>query len=77
MLYTKYFLTEATITNEYPDYYPAVSINVAKGFFDEIKEELAFYRTEFSETYKAFSKNDLSKDFQDYITNTKVGEVEG
>jgi hypothetical protein len=72
MLYAKYFITEALITNIYQDYYPAVSINGLKGFFDEIKEELAFYRIEFSETYKTFTSNGLSKDFKNYIANTKI-----
>ena len=72
MLYTKYFITEAIITNIYQDYYPAVSINGLKGFFDEIKEELAFYRLEFSETYKTFTSDGLSKEFKNYIANTKI-----
>jgi len=75
MLYTKYFLTEATITNIYPDYYPAVSINGGKGFFDEIKDELSYYRVEFSETYKTFTSKDLSKEFKNYIANTKINIV--
>jgi len=72
ILYTKYFLTEAAITNIYPNYYPVLSTNDTIGFFNEIKNELAFYRQEFSETYKTFTSNGLSKDFKNYIANTKI-----
>ena len=72
MLYTKYFLTEASIANIYPEYYPLLNINDSNEFFNEIKDELSFYRQEFSETYKIFTSNELSKEYKNYIANTKI-----
>ena len=72
ILYIKYFITEGVIGNLIPSYFP---INISGGnetFFQNIKEELNFYRLEFSEVYSTFTSSDLCKDYTNFMSSTAM-----
>ena len=52
-------------------YFPSQFLGLDK-FLSSMKEELALYRQEFTETYDEFSSNDLSREFKKYIEDTKL-----
>ena len=73
MLYTKYFVTEGVIGNKLnTNYSPVNGAGSLEKFLLKLKEELAFYRQEFTETYDTFTSNELCKDFNDYINETHI-----
>ena len=66
--FTKYFITEAILSNQIENYIIPVNINY-------IKRELAYYREEFSNIYGEFSStstNFFSKNYNNYIENKNV-----
>ena len=74
--YTKYFLTEAVLTNEIANYtilqkYSEDAISTIK----KLKEELANYRQEFSDIFGEFSSSSsssFSSQYNEYVTTAKV-----
>ena len=72
IVYIKMFVTEGVLANSLnASYFPSQYLGL-NTFLNSIKEELAFYRQEFTETYDEFSSNDLSKEFKDFIEITKL-----
>ena len=72
MVYIKFFVTEGVLANSLNESYFPSSYKGLNYFLNSMKEELAFYRQEFTETYDEFSSNDLSKEFKDFIETTKL-----
>ena len=72
IVYIKYFVTEGVLGNSLNDTYFPSKILGLENFLNYLKGELAFYRQEFTETYDEFSSNDLSKEFKDFIEDTKL-----
>ena len=70
--YTKFFITEAVITNTTNDYIKLESFK--KEFISYIKSELAYYRQEFSDLFHMFTSNDLefSKDYNLFLSNKTI-----
>ena len=75
LLYTKYFITEGVIANTLNQngiiYEPANHLGY-DNFLENIQNELAFYRQEFTETFDVFSSNQLSQEFQIYLSQTQL-----
>jgi hypothetical protein len=72
IVYIKFFVTEGVLANSLKEsYFPSKSLGM-NNFSNLMKEELAFYRQEFTETYDEFSSNDLSKEFKDFIEANKL-----
>ena len=76
IVYTKFFITEGVITNHLNNismiYVNVISFGGLSILLDDIRNELAFYRQEFTEIYDTFSLNDLSKEFKSYMEETKI-----
>ena len=70
--YTKYFITEAVITNSTQNYIE-LDINKKK-YISYIKSELTYYREELTELFDLFSSKEIefSKEFSNYLSNTIV-----
>lgn len=66
--YTKYFITEAIITNSVPNY--LLSQNYGKDYLKYIKKELSNYHQDFTKAidYYNFPNVKLSKDFINFIS---------
>ena len=64
IVYVKYFVTEGVIRN----------LNQMKNlsFGDNIIEELAYYRQEFSEVYDSFITEKLCDEYHNYMRNTNI-----
>ena len=72
IVYIKFFVTEGVLANSLNEsYFPSQFLGLDI-FLSSMKEELAFYRQEFTETYDEFSSNDLSREFKKYIEDTKL-----
>ena len=71
MLYSKYFITEGVIANEYSSYLP-IRFSGKTSFFENIKNELSFYREEFSETYDDFTSNELCKEYKNFMSTKRI-----
>ena len=74
--YTKYFITEAVLANEIADYTILKMKSQKKSeFINNIKDELAKYREEFSNIYGEFSSSSIdsfSKEYRNYVEKTNV-----
>ena len=74
--FTKYFITEAILSNHIDKYIILEKSGLDHSkFINSIKEELAYYREEFSNIYGEFSSssnNMFSKKYQNYIETTNV-----
>ena len=65
--YTKYFITEAVLANEITNYIILTMKSQDKTkFINDIKEELAKYREEFSNIYSEFSSSSIDSFSKDY-----------
>ena len=75
LLYTKYFITEGVIANTLNQngiIYEPANHSGYDNFLKNIQNELAFYRQEFTETFDVFSSNQLSQEFQNYLSQTQL-----
>ena len=72
MLYAKFYVTEGVLTNSMPFYFPTIVYKENNSFLDLIKQELNFYKQQLTEAYDSFNSNGLSKEFKDFIKNTKI-----
>ena len=70
LIYTKYYVTEGVIGNTYPRYIG--KLYSGGKFYDEIKEELAFYRQQLTESYDTFTSNELCKEYEDFMKSTEI-----
>ena len=74
--YTKYFITEAILANEIENYTVLSKFAMNKiAFINDIKNELSYYRQEFSDIYEEFSSSSsdsFSKEYNNYIQNTNI-----
>ena len=70
LIYTKYYVTEGVIGNAYPRYIG--KLFSGGKFYDEIKEELAFYRQQLTESYDTFTSNELCKEYEDFMKSTEI-----
>ena len=69
MLYTKHFITEGVISNELSNKFDFVNRD---NYLNVISKELSLNRQEFTEMYDTFTSNDLCKEFQNFMQNTKI-----
>ena len=73
MIYTKYFVSEGVIANELNEnYYPVKMKGNLEKFLINIKEELTLLRGDFIRTYDSLSSSDITKEYTDFISNTKI-----
>ena len=72
MLYSKFFITEGIIAKNYSAYVPVFFEGGQSKFFENIKNELSFYREEFSETYDDFTSNNLCKKYKNFMANKRI-----
>ena len=73
MLYTKYFVTEGVLCNSLDiRYFPVILSGGKNNFLNNIKNELSYYRQEFTEIYDSFTSNEISKEYKDFMANTKI-----
>ena len=75
LAYTKYFITEAILYNNIPDYLFLNQLDIdSETFFSFIKEELSSYRQDLSETINHFTNPNIgfSEEFKNYISKTNV-----
>ena len=75
LLYAKFFITEGVIANTLNQSginYEPVSHSGFESFFQNIQKELYFYRQEFTENFDVFSSNQLSQEFKNYLSQTKL-----
>ena len=72
ILYIKYFITEGVIGNIFPSYFPIMISGGRKSFFQNIKDELNFYRQDFTEVFNTFTSNGLSKEYINFMAHTKI-----
>ena len=75
LLYAKFFITEGVIANTLNQSginYEPVSHFGFESFFQNIQKELIFYRQEFTENFDVFSSNQLSQEFKNYLSQTKL-----
>ena len=70
MVYSKYYVTEGIIASELKSYYPYEMDK--REFYENIKNELTFYRQEFTQKYDIFSSKELSQDLKNFLTNTHI-----
>ena len=74
--YTKYFITEAVLTNEIENYIVFVkNSNNKTDYINKLKSEMAYYRQEFSDIYGEFSSSSIdlfSEDYKNFVENTNV-----
>ena len=73
ILYTKYFLTEAIISNNITGYL-GMNESETDSYIEKMKSELSKYRSEFVDVYNSYSNASVSfnKDYINYTTNTLV-----
>ena len=73
LAYTKYFITEAILCNNIKNYIFLNNID-KETFFSFIKEELASYRQDFTDTLNKFinANIDFSKEYKHFISKTNV-----
>ena len=71
--YTKYFITEAILSNNMPNYKMFNFIEKEK-YFSLIKDELSNYRQDLSDTINEFTNSniDFSKEYKDFTSNTNI-----
>jgi len=55
-----------------PFYSHTTDYNGNISFLDIIRQELNFYKQKLTETYDSFNSNGLSKEFKDFMKNTKI-----
>ena len=68
MVYVKYFVTEGVIRN-----LPSFSdVNLPFIIFDNVIEELAYYRQQFAEVYDSFITEKLCDEYHDYMKKTNI-----
>ena len=75
LVYTKFFVTEGVIANTLNQsgiIYEPVNYLGFENFFKNIKDELSFYRQQFTETFDVFNSNQLSQEFKKYLSETKL-----
>ena len=75
LAYTKYFITEAILYNNIPDYLYLNQLGIdSETFFPFIKEELSSYRQDLSENINQLTNPniDFSEEFKNYISKTNV-----
>ena len=72
ILYIKYFVTEGVIGNLVPSYFPIMISGGRKNFFQDIKNELTFYRKDFTEVYNTFSSSNLCKEYRNFMASTNI-----
>ena len=72
MLYTKFYVTEGILTNSMPFYFPTLFYNGNVSFLNIIKQELTFYKQQFTEAYDSFNSKGLCKEFKDFMKNTEI-----
>jgi hypothetical protein len=75
LVYTKFFITEGVIANTLNQsgiIYEPVKYLGFENFTKRIQDELTFYRQEFTETFDVFSSNQLSHEFKDFLSKTKL-----
>ena len=73
MLYTKYFVTEGVLCNSLDiRYFPVILSGGKNNFLNNIKNELSYYRQEFTEIYNSFTSNEISKEYKDFMSNAKI-----
>ena len=74
--YTKYFITEAILANEYENYTIIEKNSINKIVYtNNIKKELSEYRQNFSDIYGEFSSSSIdtfSKEYKNFVQNTNV-----
>ena len=75
LVYTKFFITEGVISNTLNQsgviYEPVIQSGY-ENFTKSIQGELTFYRQEFTETFDVFTSNQLSHEFKNYLSQTKL-----
>ena len=71
IIYTKLFVTEGVIANSDFFYFPSLFAGGKLNFINDIKNELLFYRQEFSETYEFFTSNKVCKEYRNFM-NKKI-----
>ena len=73
MIYTKYFVTEGVIANELNEnYYPVKDRGNLENFLINIKDELILLRGEFINTYDSLPSSDLTEEYTDFTSKTKI-----
>ena len=73
ILYTKYFLTEAIISNNITRYLNMTD-KETDDYIDKMKNELSTYRSEFVDVYNSYSNASVSfnRNYLNYTTNSRV-----
>ena len=74
IVYTKYFITEAILINSIQDYKFSQNDFFGTDYFSIIKEELASYRLDLSDTINEFisSNLDFSQEYKDYTSKANI-----
>ena len=72
ILFIKYFITEGVIGKLFPSYFPIMISGGSRDFFQNIKDELSFYRQDFTEVYNTFTSNVVCKEYTKFMTTTKI-----
>ena len=75
MVYTKYFITEAVLTNKLGNYTCQNKSELSiPNYIYELKRELSKYREQFTDVFNSFSSATItfSKEYNKYVSNTQV-----